>query len=84
MNELWALGRKGVALPIDASDAEQVRKAVEQAERELGTIDLVVAVGDVANDALDGRKKIELAPDAELDEALQTISERLQDFAGQD
>ncbi len=83
LNELWALGRKGIALPIDASDAEQVRSAVEQAERELGEIDLVVAVGDVADQALAGRETIELARDADPGEALRRISERLMEIAGQ-
>ncbi len=82
LNELWALGRKGVALAIDASDSEQVRAAVEQAERELGTIDLVVAVGAVASEALDGRELIDIAADADPGEALSTISERLIDIAG--
>jgi NAD(P)-dependent dehydrogenase (short-subunit alcohol dehydrogenase family) len=44
LNELWAMGRQGVALVIDASDAEQLRRAVEQAERELGGIDGAVDV----------------------------------------
>ncbi len=83
LNELWALGRKGVALPIDASDAEQVRGAVEQADRELGAVDLVVAAGTVASEALTGRELIEMAADAEPGEALSTISERLIDIAGQ-
>ncbi len=83
LNELWALGRKGVALSIDASDAEQVRIAVEKAERELGAIDLVVAAGDVAIKSLDGRETIELAPDADPNEALRIIRNRLTDIAGQ-
>ena len=77
LNELWALGRKGIALPIDAPDAEQVRSAVERAERELGAIDLVVATGDVASEALDGRELIELPPDADPDEALANVVSRL-------
>ncbi len=83
LNELWALGRKGVALQSDASDAEQVHSAVEQAERELGKIDLVVAAGDVASEALAGRDTIEVAPDADQDAALTTIRNRLMDIAGQ-
>ena len=77
LNELWALGRKGLALPIDGADAEQVRSAVERAERELGAIDLVVATGDVASEALDGRELIELPPDADPDEALANVVSRL-------
>ena len=78
LNELWVLGRKGVALAIDASDAEMLRRAAEQAESELGPFDLVVVVGDVATEALAGRDTIELAPDAAQDEALTTIKVRLQ------
>ncbi len=78
LNELWALGRKGVALAIDASDGEMLRRAVEQAESELGAIDLVVVVDNVAVAALAGRDTIELAPDAGTDEALTTIKVRLQ------
>ena len=77
LNELWALGRKGIALPIDTSDAAHVRRAVERAERELGTIDLVVAVGDVASGGLDGRETIEFMADVDPDQALQTISVQL-------
>ena len=77
LNELWALGRKGVALSIDARDVEQVRGAIEQAERELGTIDLVVAAGDVASEALDGRETIELTAAADPDEALANAVARL-------
>jgi len=83
LNELWALGRKGIALPLDASDGEQVRKAVEQAERELGAIDLVVAAGDIASEALAGREVIELSADADQDETLTTIRIRLVDIARQ-
>ncbi len=78
LNELWALGRKGVALAIDASDAEMLRRAIEQAERELGALDLVVAIGGGAARALEGRDTIDLTPDAVPGEALATIGERLQ------
>ena len=81
LNELWALGRKGIALAIDAADVEQVRSAVERAERELGTLDLVVAAGEVASEALDGRETIELTADADTDadagEALAKVVKRL-------
>ena len=78
LNEVWALGRKGLALAIDASDAEMLRRGVEQVESELGAIDLVVAVGDVAAETLAGCDTIELAPDASTDEAHAAIIERLQ------
>ena len=83
LNELWALGRKGIALAIEASDSEQVRNALERVDRELGTIDLVVAVGKVASDTLDGRDMIELTEDADQDAALTTIRDRLMDIVGQ-
>ncbi len=87
LNELWALGRKGVALAIDASDEEMLRRTAEQAESELGTLDLVVVVGDVATEALAGRDIIdlsgELTPDAEVGEALRTISDALKELGGQ-
>ncbi len=71
LNELWALRRKGLALAIDATDAEQVRDAVERADRELGRIDLVIAVGEgTAVDALGEREVVELAVDANAGEAL--------------
>ena len=77
LNELWALGRKGIALAIDASAAEQLRGALENAERELGTIDLVVAAGDVASAALDGRDVAELNADASPADALASVGSRL-------
>ena len=77
LNELWALGRKGMALAIDASDAEQVRGAIENAERELGAIDLVVTTGDIASEALEGREKIELSADTDPAEALASVVSRL-------
>ncbi len=60
-----------------------MHSAVEQAERELGKIDLVVSAGDVADQALAGRETIELARDADPDEALRIIRNRLMDIAGQ-
>ena len=77
LNELWALGRKGIALAIDASDAEQLRGALENAERELGTINLVVAAGEVASEALDGREVTELNADANVVDALASVVSRL-------
>ena len=78
LNEVWALGRKGVALAIDASDPEMLRRAAEQAESELGEMDLVVVAGDrVATEALDGREVLELAPDADPDESLANVLSRL-------
>src|SRR3990172_8957801 len=66
LNELWALGRRGLALAIDASSADDVREAVERTERELGRLDLAVAVAgnetsvalDVLQAALAGRGSV--------------------------
>ena len=83
LNELWALGRKGVALAIDASDAEVLRRAVEQAENEVGALDLVVAAGGGATEALEGREVIMVSADAKVGEAIRVVSERLGEIAGQ-
>ncbi len=79
LNELWALGRKGVALGIDASDAEMLRRAIEQAESELGALDLVVAVSArrVATAALGGSELLELESDADGGLAIEAAKERL-------
>ncbi len=83
LNEVWALGRKGLALAIDASDAEMLRRGVEQAESELGAIDLVVVVGDAATEALAGRKVVLLAEDEEVRDAMRKVSEGLRESGGQ-
>ena len=78
LNELWALGRRGLALAIDASSADDVRETVQRAERELGRLDLaaVVAVDeasvalDALRAALEGRQVVVLAPETSVDEAL--------------
>lgn len=80
LNELWALGRKGTALTIDASSGEQVGDAIASAERELGPIDLVAVVSEgapVAIDALAGRKVVEVAAGATISEALAAIEAAL-------
>ena len=85
LNELWALGRQGSAFAIDASDAAQVRDAVARAERELGRLDLAVAVApdegavalDALREALAERQVVVLAPDADAAEALRQVRERL-------
>ena len=48
LNELWALGRKGLALAIDASDIDQVRTAIASAEAELGPLHAIVLAGEDA------------------------------------
>ncbi len=46
LNELWAIGRKGLALAIDASDPAQLIDAEARAEAELGSLDAIIAVGE--------------------------------------
>ena len=84
LNELWALQRKGLALAIDATDAEQVRDAVARADQELGRLDLaavVAGVGTVAVDALEmamtERSVVALSPEVDAGEALEEVSRRL-------
>jgi len=78
LNELWAVGRRGVALAIDASDAAQVRGAVAHAEAELGGLDAVVVVGEtVARETLEGRKVIEVAAGADAGEAVRLAGEAI-------
>ena len=86
LNELWAMGRRGLALAIDASDAAQVRDAVAHAERELGRLDLAAAVApdegealalEALRAALAERPIVVLAPDADAAEALGQVKERL-------
>ena len=84
LNELWALGRQGLALAIDASDAAQVRDAVARAERELGRLDLAAAVAapdegalalEALREALAERPVVLLAADAEAADALRQVRE---------
>jgi 2-deoxy-D-gluconate 3-dehydrogenase len=42
VNEVWALGRKGFATAIDATDPAQVEAAVRRAVDELGRLDILV------------------------------------------
>ncbi len=80
LNEIWAIGRRGTALPIDASDAAQVRAAVARAEAELGGIDAVIVVGGAATlgAALGDRRLISIAPDAAADNALRDAIAQLE------
>ena len=50
LNELWAIGRRGLALAINATDPEQIADAVTRAESELGRLDgaVVVSPGEQA------------------------------------
>ena len=83
LNELWALGRAGLALTIDASDAAQLRDAVARAERDLGRMDAAATVDPSRTDlgtlraALPGRHVIELRTSASVDEALDVVARQL-------
>ena len=85
LNELWAMGRQGVGLIIDASDDGEMRAATLRAERELGRIDLAAVVAEggdgVALEALGGalgnRPVIEITPDGKAGDALQAVAEAL-------
>ena len=82
LNELWALGRKGVALAIDASDAAQLRDAVARAEAELGPIDAVIVIAEdigaaSARAALPDRQVLAVAPEADPIAALPEVIEAL-------
>ena len=85
LNELWAMGRGGLALAIDASDEAQLREAVERVERELGRLDGAVVVADeplaltceALRAALSDRPMLVLDPHATPADALRAVSERL-------
>ena len=84
LNELWAMGRRGLALAIDASEEAQVRDAVARAERELGRLDgaAVIARDDAValealRAALAGRVAVVIPPDTVTDEAMRMVSERV-------
>ena len=84
LNELWALGRQGLALVIDASVAMEVRAAVATAERELGRLDLAAAIAenetavalDALREALPGRAVAVFAPDADAEDAVRSTMDR--------
>lgn len=44
-----ACGRRALELPVDVSDAEAVREAVETCERELGSVDVLVNNAGIVN-----------------------------------
>ncbi len=82
LNELWALGRRGLALVIDASDAGQLRDAVARAESDLGAIDVVVMIAEDigaagARAALPDRQVLAVAPEADPIAALPGVIEAL-------
>ncbi|MEX2159184.1 MAG: SDR family NAD(P)-dependent oxidoreductase [Dehalococcoidia bacterium] len=75
LNELWALGRQGLALVIDASDAAALRDAVARAERDLGALDATIAIDGaaIADEALEGRRVVIVPEDGTAEEALQKL-----------
>jgi NAD(P)-dependent dehydrogenase (short-subunit alcohol dehydrogenase family) len=80
LNELWALGRRGAALAIDARSVVELRAAVARAEAELGGLDAAIAVGDVLalRAAMGERPVIELDEDIEPEQALRDVIARLE------
>ena len=76
LNELWALDRRGVALAIDASDAAALRDAVARAERELGALDGVVVLENIAiaDEALVGGKVVVVPEGASADDGARKLS----------
>ncbi len=85
LNELWAMGRQGLGLIIDASDFGEMHAATLRAERELGRIDLAAVVAEGADgvalealgEALGGRPVVEIAPDGDAGDALRAVTEAL-------
>ena len=85
LNELWAIGRQGLALVIDASDAAQLQTAVERCERELGRLDLAAVVTDESasvalpslEETLPERAVVTIESEATSKEALRSLTERL-------
>ena len=76
LNELWAIGRQGLALAIDASDVEQVRATIVRAETELGPLDAIIAItGDatVLRAAFPTRTVIVVAPETDPAAALSEV-----------
>jgi NAD(P)-dependent dehydrogenase (short-subunit alcohol dehydrogenase family) len=79
LNELWAMGRKGLALPVDASDEGPLKETFAFAESELGPIHLTVTVTTqrVALAALDAQRTFVVPEGSAADEAIALVAERL-------
>ena len=82
LNELWALGREGVALVIDASDGEELARGIAQAEREIGRLDGACVAGksvalDALRSALGGRPVVVLTPGMPVGEAVVAVWAKL-------
>ena len=46
-NEIWSLGRRNLALELDATAPAQIDRAIEQVTSELGSLDILVNAADV-------------------------------------
>jgi hypothetical protein len=83
LNELWAMSRKGLALVIDASDGEQLRRAVARAEGDLGRLDAAAVLREegvaleALRSALGGRPVVVLAEDVSRSEAVAAVAAAL-------
>ncbi len=80
LNEVWAIGRRGVALAIDARNAVELREAVARAEAELGPLDAAIVVGEVPalHDAMGERTVIDMPEDIEPERALRDVIGQLE------
>jgi NAD(P)-dependent dehydrogenase (short-subunit alcohol dehydrogenase family) len=82
LNELWALGREGIALVIDASDGEELSRGIAQAEREIGRLDAACVAGEgvaleALRSALGERPVVEIEQDVSVQEALASLGAAL-------
>jgi NAD(P)-dependent dehydrogenase (short-subunit alcohol dehydrogenase family) len=82
LNEVWAIGRSGVAIAIDATDDAQVSSAVERAEAEVGALDAIVAIAEEFDAArlraaLSEREVLAVEPQADAAAALAAVVEAL-------
>jgi hypothetical protein len=83
LNELWAMSRQGLALVIDASDGEQLRRAVARAEGDLGRLDAAAVLREEGvaleslRSALGGRPVVVLAEDVSRGEAVAAVAAAL-------
>lgn len=83
LNELWAMSRQGLALVIDASDGEQLRRAVARAEGDLERLDAAAVLREEGvaleslRSALGGRPVVVLAEDVSRGEAVAAVAAAL-------
>ena len=82
LNEVWAIGRKGVAIVMDSSEDVQLNDALARAESQMGTLDAVVAIaGDIdaarLRAALPDCNVLAVDPEADAQAALAQVIEAL-------